>query len=82
MADNTEFEKTDPSKFLSGIIGSSVSVKLHNGVEYKGNLQTIDGFMNVVLDEGKETVNGKVTKNMEMCLLEGIMVCIRKTIGI
>ena len=26
MADNTEFEKTDPSKFLSGIIGSSVSV--------------------------------------------------------
>ena len=31
--------------------------------------------MNVVLDEGKETVNGKVTKNMEMCLLEGIMVC-------
>lgn len=71
MADNTEFEKTDPSKFLSGIIGSSVSVKLHNGVEYKGNLQTIDGFMNVVLDEGKETVNGKVTKEYGDVFIRG-----------
>lgn len=71
MADNTEFEKTDPSKFLSGIIGSSVCVKLHNGVEYKGNLQTIDGFMNVVLDEGKETVNGKVTKKYGDVFIRG-----------
>lgn len=46
--------KTDPSNFLSDIIGSSVVVKLLNGIQYSGNLQSIDGFMNVVLDEGKE----------------------------
>ncbi|CAK7902134.1 U6 snRNA-associated Sm-like protein LSm6 [[Candida] anglica] len=51
--------KTDPSKFLSNIIGSTVSVKLHNGVEYLGNLQSIDGYMNIVLDETKEFVGGK-----------------------
>lgn len=49
--------KTDPTKFLSTIIGSSVVVKLHNEVEYRGNLQSIDGYMNVVLDSAKEYIN-------------------------
>lgn len=54
--------KTDPSKFLSAIIGSSVTVKLHNGVEYVGNLQSIDGYMNIVLDETKEYFGGQELK--------------------
>lgn len=48
--------KKDPSSFLSGIVGSSVVVKLHNGVKYSGNLQSIDGYMNIVLDEAKELI--------------------------
>lgn len=57
----SEIIKTDPSNFLSDIIGSSVVVKLLNGIQYAGNLQSIDGFMNVVLDEGKEVgVGGRV----------------------
>lgn len=67
----SEFNKTDPSKFLSDIIGSSVIVKLNNGVEYLGNLQTIDGFMNVVLDDGKESINGKVTKSYGDVFIRG-----------
>ncbi|SGZ50935.1 CIC11C00000002120 [Sungouiella intermedia] len=54
MADDN---KTDPTKFLSSIIGSSVVVRLHNGILYEGNLQSIDGYMNVVLDSAKEYVN-------------------------
>lgn len=50
--------KTDPSTFLSGIIGKQVVVKLSNAIEYIGDLQTIDGYMNVVLENGKEFVNG------------------------
>lgn len=50
--------KTEPSKFLSNIIGSSVRVKLHNGVSYLGNLQSIDGYMNIVLDSTVENVGG------------------------
>ncbi|KAG7662046.1 LSM6 [[Candida] subhashii] len=67
----SEFNKTDPSKFLSDIIGSSVVVKLHNGVEYLGNLQSIDGFMNVVLDDGKESINGQVTKSYGDVFIRG-----------
>lgn len=50
--------KTEPSKFLSNIIGSAVRVKLHSGVSYSGNLQSIDGYMNIVLDSTVENVGG------------------------
>ena len=50
MAEEIATSNTDPSNFLSNVIGSSVVVKLHNGVEYSGNLQSIDGYMNIVLD--------------------------------
>lgn len=50
--------KTNPSKFLSGIIGTQVNVKLHNGVSYIGNLQSIDGYMNIVMESSAEYVNG------------------------
>lgn len=63
--------KTDPSKFLSNIIGSLVVVKLHNGVEYLGNLQSIDGYMNIVLDEAKEQVAGAVIRTYGDVFIRG-----------
>lgn len=63
--------KTDPTKFLSTIIGSAVVVKLHNGVEYQGNLQSIDGYMNVVLDSAKELVGEVVSKNYGDVFIRG-----------
>lgn len=63
--------KTDPSHFLGNIIGRNVNVKLHNGVEYEGNLQSIDGYMNIVLDEGKEYFNGKLCRNYGDVFIRG-----------
>lgn len=53
--------KIAPSTFLSGIIGTQVNVKLHNGVSYIGKLQSIDGFMNVVMDSASEYVGGNAS---------------------
>ena len=63
--------KTDPTKFLGSIIGSAVVVKLHNGVEYQGDLQSIDGYMNVVLQSAKESVQEKVTKSYGDVFIRG-----------
>ncbi|KAM9912151.1 hypothetical protein OXX69_002844 [Metschnikowia pulcherrima] len=63
--------KTDPTKFLGSIIGSAVVVKLHNGVEYQGDLQSIDGYMNVVLQSAKEFVQEKVTKSYGDVFIRG-----------
>ncbi|KAK4615450.1 U6 snRNA-associated Sm-like protein LSm6 [Fulvia fulva] len=49
----------DPSGFLSEIIGAPVTVKLNSGVVYKGELQSVDGYMNVALEDTKEYVDGK-----------------------
>ncbi|CAK9436489.1 uncharacterized protein LODBEIA_P10470 [Lodderomyces beijingensis] len=71
MSDLSEIDRIDPGKFLSGIIGSPVKVTLRNGVEYQGDLQTIDGYMNVVLENGREVVNGDVTRNYGDVFLRG-----------
>lgn len=63
--------KTDPTKFLGSIIGSTVTVKLHNGVEYQGNLQSIDGYMNVVLESAKEFVNATENKSYGDVFIRG-----------
>ncbi|KFH40623.1 U6 snRNA-associated Sm-like protein-like protein [Hapsidospora chrysogenum ATCC 11550] len=49
---------TDPSSFLSDIIGNPVTVKLNSGVVYKGELQSVDGYMNIALEKTEEYVNG------------------------
>lgn len=64
-------QKTNPSKFLSEIIGSSVTVKLHNGIEFLGNLQSIDGYMNIVLDQTKELSKGTVIRSYEDVFIRG-----------
>ncbi|KAH8905561.1 LSM domain-containing protein [Coniochaeta sp. PMI_546] len=51
-------EGKDPSGFLSQIIGAPVTVKLNSGVVYKGELQSVDGYMNIALEKTEEYVNG------------------------
>ncbi|KAG6014861.1 U4/U6-U5 snRNP complex subunit lsm6 [Claviceps lovelessii] len=51
-------EGKDPSSFLSDIIGNPVIVKLNSGVIYKGELQSVDGYMNIALEKTEEYVNG------------------------
>ncbi|KAH7626394.1 hypothetical protein B0T09DRAFT_386625 [Sordaria sp. MPI-SDFR-AT-0083] len=62
-------EGKDPSGFLSEIIGNPVTVKLNSGVVYKGRLgwgalggtgelQSVDGYMNIALEKTEEYING------------------------
>ncbi|CZR50733.1 U6 snRNA-associated Sm-like protein LSm6 [Phialocephala subalpina] len=56
--DKTQSDGKDPSGFLSQIIGSSVTVKLNSGVVYRGELQSIDGYMNLALEKCEEHIDG------------------------
>ncbi|KAK6071234.1 u6 snrna-associated sm-like protein lsm6 [Seiridium cupressi] len=51
-------EGRDPSGFLSELHGNPVTVKLNSGVVYKGELQSVDGYMNIALEKTEEYVNG------------------------
>jgi len=61
----------DPSGFLSEIIGAPVTVKLNSGVVYKGELQSVDGYMNIALEQTKEYVDGKLRRNYGDAFVRG-----------
>ncbi|KAE8144163.1 U6 snRNA-associated Sm-like protein LSm6 [Aspergillus avenaceus] len=64
-------EGKDPSAFLGEIIGSPVTIKLNSGVVYKGELQSVDGYMNIALEKSEEYVNGKLRHNYGDAFVRG-----------
>ena len=79
---------SDPSAFLSEIIGVPVTVKLNSGVVYKGKdapafvsgyelirlageLQSVDGYMNIALEKCEEYVNGKLRRTYGDAFVRG-----------
>ncbi|ODV92800.1 hypothetical protein CANCADRAFT_21509 [Tortispora caseinolytica NRRL Y-17796] len=63
--------KQDPSAFLAGIKGKDVTVELNSGIEYKGLLKSVDGYMNISLSNTKEIANNKVTKEYGDVFIRG-----------
>ncbi|KAF2757048.1 Lsm6 Lsm protein [Pseudovirgaria hyperparasitica] len=72
--------QTDPSTFLSSMLGAPVTVKLNSGIVYKvwnigsyqtGDLQSVDGYMNIALEQCKEIVDGKPRRNYGDAFLRG-----------
>ena len=48
--------KKSPSEFLKSLVGRPVVVRLASGVDYRGILICLDGFMNVALEQAEEWV--------------------------
>jgi U6 snRNA-associated Sm-like protein LSm6 len=40
-----------PSAFLQNLLGRPVVVKLNSGVDYRGVLVCLDGYMNIALEQ-------------------------------
>jgi U6 snRNA-associated Sm-like protein LSm6 len=64
-------DSKDPASFLSSIIGVPVTVKLNSGVVYKGELQSVDGYMNIALEKCQEFVNGKLRRTYGDAFVRG-----------
>ncbi|KAG0257260.1 U4/U6-U5 snRNP complex subunit lsm6 [Mortierella polycephala] len=46
--------------FTSFLLGRPVIVKLNSGVDYRGILACLDGYMNIALEQTEEYVNGQL----------------------
>ncbi|CAI7673699.1 unnamed protein product [Penicillium bialowiezense] len=71
MENGPSSEGKDPSVFLGEITGAPVIVKLNSGVVYKGELQSVDGYMNIALEKTEEYVNGKLRRNYGDAFVRG-----------
>lgn len=71
MENHNSNDPKDPASFLSSIIGVPVTVKLNSGVVYKGELQSVDGYMNIALEKCQEFVNGQFRRNYGDAFVRG-----------
>ncbi|KIJ26569.1 hypothetical protein M422DRAFT_38155 [Sphaerobolus stellatus SS14] len=60
-----------PTDFLKGVVGKKVVVRLTSGVDYRGILSCLDGYMNIALEQTEEYVNGNVTNRYGDCFVRG-----------
>ncbi|PSC69016.1 U6 snRNA-associated Sm LSm6 [Micractinium conductrix] len=60
-----------PADFLKSIKGKAVIVKLNSGVDYRGVLACLDGYMNIAMEQTEEYVNGQLKNKYGDCFIRG-----------
>lgn len=60
-----------PAEFLKAIKGKQVIVKLNSGVDYKGILACLDGYMNIAMEQTEEYVNGQLKNKYGDAFIRG-----------
>ncbi|KAJ3053928.1 U4/U6-U5 snRNP complex subunit lsm6 [Rhizophlyctis rosea] len=63
--------RKNPSDFLGNVLGKPVIVKLNSGVDYRGTLACLDGYMNIALEHTEEWVNGQKKNTYGDCFIRG-----------
>ena len=71
MDNGAPSDSRDPAAFLGEITGVAVTVKLNSGVVYKGELQSVDGYMNIALEKCQEFVNGQLRRSYGDAFIRG-----------
>ena len=62
---------TTPSDLLREIRGRQVVVRLTTGVDYKGILACLDGYMNVAMEQTEEWVAGELKNTYGDAFIRG-----------
>mmetsp|Transcript_16059 Transcript_16059/g.18172 ORF Transcript_16059/g.18172 Transcript_16059/m.18172 type:complete len:97 (+) Transcript_16059:264-554(+) len=70
-SDADKGSKRSPSDFLRQVVGRPVIVKLNSGVDYRGVLACLDGFMNIALEQTEEYEGGKLKNRYGDCFIRG-----------
>ncbi|BCR90034.1 small nuclear ribonucleoprotein F [Aspergillus chevalieri] len=64
------FQPVNPRPYLQARVGTEMIVRLKWGqTEYKGTLESIDSYMNVLLRDTEEFIDGKNTGSLGLVLI-------------
>ncbi|KAJ2156475.1 U4/U6-U5 snRNP complex subunit lsm6, partial [Coemansia sp. RSA 562] len=66
-----QISKKTPTDFLKHILGQQVFVRLNSGVDYKGVLSCLDGYMNIALEQTEEYVDGELRNRYGDAFIRG-----------
>ncbi|XP_057514605.1 sm-like protein LSM36B isoform X2 [Actinidia eriantha] len=71
MAEKGSATTKTPADFLKSIRGRPVVVKLNSGVDYRGILACLDGYMNIAMEQTEEYVNGQLKNKYGDAFIRG-----------
>ncbi len=60
-----------PLTILQKSTKKQVIVRLKNEVEYKGKMENVDSYMNLIMTDAEEVVNGKTVANYGRVIVRG-----------
>ncbi|KAJ2879423.1 U4/U6-U5 snRNP complex subunit lsm6, partial [Coemansia aciculifera] len=63
--------KKSPTDFLNHILGRRVFVRLNSGIDYRGVLACLDGYMNIALEQTEEYVDGELRNRYGDAFIRG-----------
>jgi U6 snRNA-associated Sm-like protein LSm6 len=70
-ADTASKNKRSPSDFLKSVLGRPCRVKLNSGIEYRGVLACLDGYMNIAMEQTEEYVDDQLKAKYGDCFIRG-----------
>jgi U6 snRNA-associated Sm-like protein LSm6 len=53
------------------VLGRPVQVKLNSGIEYRGILACLDGYLNIAMEQTEEYVDGQLQAKYGDCFIRG-----------
>ncbi|DBB01423.1 hypothetical protein WJX82_006882 [Trebouxia sp. C0006] len=71
MSDDNAAAARTPADFLKSIKGKPVVVKLNSGVDYRGILACLDGYMNIAMEQTEEYVQGQLKNRYGDAFIRG-----------
>jgi small nuclear ribonucleoprotein len=60
-----------PLTTLQKGINKNVTVRLKSDIEYKGKMNNVDSYMNLIMTDAEEVSNGKVVANYGRVIVRG-----------
>ena len=60
-----------PNKFFKDVVGKAVIIKLNDGIEYRGILVCVDGYLNTAMDQTEKYENGILKAKLGSCFIDG-----------
>ncbi|MHA1819478.1 MAG: U6 snRNA-associated Sm-like protein LSm6 [Promethearchaeota archaeon] len=67
----SHIDSHNPLKILNQAINSTILIRLKDSTEYKGRLKEADAYMNLIIEDAKEIVDGNITAKYSEIFIRG-----------